>query len=311
MRDGDLIVTDMYLPEWAIKRILRNCGLKKDVTIYVETGGKSSGTIWKRLPPISRHIGDNRYSDVKTAKANGIRATLFTGSQFTDLERLIGGDLALLMRIVRLANPYQPGSTLHYMWLEQAQLNIPAPVLAALEIPAEGVAFVMRDCVHLQPIHEALHGTKNTTFHCSRIALRQNLPAFQEHLKEATTGRTIVGIHGTGVNMIAYWQKHFNAMPGLIYVSGVLEDGKLLAPTTHDSLERFNSSPLGSIDDYPNRKECEFDKDVVKCQADAVSCALSHIPYFSFAPNLKQLKLLIDKMKVSVTCRKNVHIANH
>lgn len=311
VQDGDLIVSDMYLPEWVIKKILINCGLKKDVKIYVETGGKSSGKIWTRLPPINQHIGDNYYSDVKTPKKRRIKASLYTGSQFTELEQQIGGDLALLMRIVRLANPYRINSKLYSMWLEQSQLNIPALILTALELPKENVAFIMRDCVHLQPIHQVIHGTVNASFHCSRMALKEGLPSFRQYVEETALGKTLVDIHGTGVHILDYWKKNFRSRPDLIYVSGVLQKGRLLVRTNHDSLERFNSSPLGSIGYFPHRKKCEFDKDVLECQQAARDCAISHIPYFQFARDLETLELLIDKMLGSMTCQKNIHIVDH
>lgn len=311
VKDGDLIVSDMYLPESAVRSILTKCGLEKSVTIHVSTGGKSSGQIWSQLPHIDQHVGDNYHSDVASPQSHGIQALYFTGTQFTPLEQEIGGDLALLMRMVRLGNPYEPGTMLHTMWMEQSQLNIPALVLAALELPAENVAFIMRDCVHLQPIHEALFGTINSSFHCSRIAFAENLPEFQQYVEETAFGKTIVDLQGTGGSILTYWEKVFHCDPDLVYISGTLPKGRLLVHCFHDALEKFNSSPLGSIASFPGRKKCEFDKRVLECQAYARDYAISHIPYFSFSPNVEVLKGLIDQMIVAVTPRANIHISDH
>ena len=312
VQDGDLIVSDMYLPEQAIAGILRNCGLDKNVTIYVSTGGKSSGTIWPYLPPIDQHIGDNYDSDVASPRAHGIDAVHYTGANFTGLEQRIGGDLALLMRIVRLANPYKPGTLLYAMWTEQAQLNLPVLVLAALDIPATNVAFVMRDCVHLQPIHAALHGTINPAFHCSRLALLGKSEQFKKHAEEVALGRTIVDLQGTGNSLKRYWLDEFRIAPELLYVTGTMDHGRLLAPCTHDAIERFNSSGLGSFKrTWPDRFHCEYDAKVVQLQEDARNCAISHLPYFAIAPNNQQLQMLVGLMLDSVTVKENRHIVSH
>lgn len=311
VKDGDLIVSDMYLPPAAISAILAKNGLTQQVTLYVSTGGKSSGRIWPSLPPIDRHVGDNYHSDVASPQAHGIEALYFTGSQMTKLEQEIGGDLALLMRVVRLANPYEPGSVLHTMWLEQSQLNIPALILAALELPATGLAFMMRDCVHLQPIHEALWKEKNTAFHSSRLAMLNNNEALEQHAREAALGKTVVDLHGSGQSITRYWREVFNEHPQVIYLSGHLPVGQVLAPGSHDCLERFNSSPLGSLSVFPQRKKCEYDERVTQCQADARDCAISHFDHFSFSANLPLFQQLVHQMQASITARANVHIADH
>lgn len=312
VQDGDLIVSDMYLPAWAIEQILRNCGLDKEITIHVTTGGKSSGTIWRSLPPIEKHIGDNYHSDVASPQMYGIQGVHFTKTGFTELEQRIGGDLALLMRIVRLANPYESGTALAIMWDEQAQLNMPALVLAALEIPAQRVSFVMRDCVHLQPIHEAIHGTINPSFHCSRLAFAGKTAGLKRHAEKAALGQTIVDLQGTGGSIVSYWLSEFGEKPDLLYVTGTMSYGKLLAPCLHDAIERFNSSPLGSIGrEWPERLPCEYDAEVLELQKRARECVISHLPYFSIAPNLEQLCLLVSLMPSSVTVKENKHSSSH
>ena len=312
VQDGDLIVSDMYLPAWAIKEILRNCGLDKEITVHVSTGGKSSGTIWPSLPPIEKHIGDNYHSDVVSPQVHGIQGIHFTKTGFTELEQRIGGDLALLMRVVRLANPYEPGTLLAAMWDEQAQLNIPALVLAALEIPEKGVAFVMRDCVHLQHIHEAIHGTINPSFHCSRLAFLGKGEGMKRHAENAAFGQTIVDLQGTGSSIVNYWLSEFGEKPNLLYVTGTMPYGRLLAPCLHDAIERFNSSPLGSIGrEWPERFPCEYDEEVLELQERARECAIGHLPYFSIAPSLERLQMLVGLMPDSVTVKKNKHLSSH
>jgi hypothetical protein len=311
VQDGDLIVSDMYLPQEAIAAILKKNGLNKEVSIYVSTGGKSSFRVWPTLPSIDNHVGDNYHSDVASPQSYGIKAMHFTGTQLTQLEKEVGGDLGLLMRVVRLANPYEPGSVLHSMWLEQSQLNIPALILAALELPPTNVAFMMRDSVHLQPIHEALWKEKNVSFHSSRLTMQYANEAFIEYAKNVAFGKTIVDLHGTGQSILNFWQKTFNTTPDLVYLSGILKNGRLLTQTGHHAIELFNSSPLGSLNVFPERKKCEFDERVIKCQADARDCAISHFEHFTFSPNLSIFQGLLKQMENSVTIEANIHICNH
>jgi hypothetical protein len=315
VKDGDLIVSDMYLPAEAIEKILRKNGLSADVQIFVSTGGKSSGHIWSSLPPIDLHIGDNPHSDVASPQAHGIHAMRYMGVFPTWLEKEMGGDLGLLMRVVRLANPYTDASALHgllgQMWLEQSHYNIPALILAALEIPENNVAFVQRDCVHLQRIHEAIHGATNAAFHCSRIALAEGGEQWREYVESTAHGKIIVDLQGTGGSIRSYWMHAFQEEPDLLYVTGTLPQGRLLVHCLHDAIERFNSSPLGSLAKFPERKRNEYDPLVLECQKQAVDCAIGHIPYFSFPPSLDRLQRLVSLMPDSVTVKLNKHIDNH
>lgn len=311
VQDGDLIVSDMYLPQEVIEAILRKNGLTKDVQVYVSTGGKSSGAIWRTLPPIDLHVGDNHHSDVASPQSAGIKGEFYTNVHFAPYEQRFEGDLKHLMRVVRLACPYEPGSKLHSMWMDQAWLNIPALTLASLELPSNGLAFIMRDCLHLQRIHEAIHRTQNMSFHCSRIALKEEGDEWKAYVESVTKGRTLVDLQGTGCSVANYWMKTFGEMPEMIYLTGTMRFGTLLAPCYHDAIERFNSSPLGTLVKFPKRKECEFDQDVLTCQRAAVDCAISHFPYLSFKPNLGLFRNIVNDMPNAFTARENIHIDNH
>ena len=269
-------------------------------------------------------IGTVTYFICKVSSCSTVSTTLPTtnkenfidqDSPPTQLENEMGGNLGLIMRLVRLENPYEEGTTLHSMWLEQSQYNIPALILASLEIPSTNVAFIHRDCVHLQPIHEAIHRTANSSFHCSRIALKEGGEEWLEYVKKTARGKTLVDIHGSGNNIRTYWNKTFQEEPDLFYVTGSLKVGRVLVYTSQDdsvfdSLERFNSSPLGSLAKFPKRKKNEFDPKVVECQQRAVNCAIRHMP-FSFTPSIEKLHRLVSLMGNSVTVKTNIHLSSH
>lgn len=312
VKEGDLVVSDMYLPADAIRRILKNCGLKIDVPIHVTTGGKSGGWIWSTLPPIQLHVGDNWHSDVQSPKSHGIEGQHYGETAFTKYEEIIGGELALLMRMVRLANPYQRDTVYHRLWWEQSQLNLPVLVLAALELPSTGLAFVHRDCVHLQRIHEAIHGTVNTTFHCSRIALSDRGQGWDEYVKETAYGKTLVDLQGSGRSVVRYWREVFNEMPSLIYITGMLTHGYAVITTPHDIIERYNSSRIGSLLKWPERESNEFRDDYLDAQYGAIGKALEYMRHFSrFEPDKNKLEKFILLMIHAETPAIVDHYSDH
>ena len=110
--DGDLLISDMYIPGPEILSILRAAGLERQVTIYQSSAGKSSGAVWRVLDAErpALHLGDNRYSDFAVPKSLGFACELYEGAGFTEIEATIAGQglftLACLIREVRLrGNP--------------------------------------------------------------------------------------------------------------------------------------------------------------------------------------------------------------
>jgi hypothetical protein len=297
VQDGDLIISDMYLPAEAILRILKKCGLVADVKILVSSNGKSSGAVWPEVKHVKLHTGDNWHSDVAMPTQFNIPTSHYTESwSFTGYEEIIGGDLALLMRALRLMNPYSRNTEHHRLWYEQAQLNIPALILISLELPEKNLAFVHRDCVHLQPIYETIYKVKATEFHCSRYALNNSNPAWDNYVKATAYGKTIVDLQGSGKSMITYWQKTFNQKPSLLYATGKMAEGEAIIPVVRDVMERFNSSRLGSLLEWPNRDICEHREDYLETQHTAVKKALELIPCFSFKKDKFKLGQLITLM---------------
>jgi len=313
MKSGDIVVSDMYLKEEHIAAILENCGVTVKPKIYVSYGGKHTRSIWRHLPKIDTHTGDNYYADIQGANSCNIKANHYTKAlQFTGYEELVGGDLALLMRVVRLMNPYTKDDVRHTLWYEQAQLNIPALILASLELPADNLSFVYRDCTHLQPIHELLHGCKNTTFHCSRAALANGGEAFREYAAANAYGKGIVDLHGSGRSLQAYWKTTFDTDPELHYLTGKLDFGEAIVPVNCDVLERFNSSKLGSLIKWPDQRAvCEFNSLHVSAQHAAVKAALNEIPKFKFLPDKDKLYQLIYLMYFAETPALVTHYIDH
>jgi hypothetical protein len=106
VKDGDYIVSDMYLPESFIREMLRKCGLKKDVNVVVTRHGKHKGNIWVDLKDkILNHTGDNIRSDCRNAEIQGIKSTYYLEQKMNLPETTIfntNQDLAGFSRKLRL-----------------------------------------------------------------------------------------------------------------------------------------------------------------------------------------------------------------
>ena len=106
LKEGDYIVSDMYLPESFIREMLRKCGLKKDVNVVVTRNGKHKGNIWVDLKDkILNHTGDHIKSDCRNAEMQGIKSTYYLEQKMNEPETNIfntNQDLAGFSRKLRL-----------------------------------------------------------------------------------------------------------------------------------------------------------------------------------------------------------------
>jgi hypothetical protein len=114
VKDGDIIISDMYLSSSQIRDLLDHHGFNKDIRIISTYGGKHSGRVWSSLKNskinIENHYGDNLHSDIKMSRSFGFNSIFFGGNEFTQEERYLSDNnqyfLAALMRRARLSNPY-------------------------------------------------------------------------------------------------------------------------------------------------------------------------------------------------------------
>jgi hypothetical protein len=110
VQQGDLIVSDMYLPEDFIFDLVRDlCDLHEMRPIIRSNWGKHTGTIWPEIKShyaIRTHFGDNPRSDIETPRKFGIEANLVGNSRPTPWERMVSDlglpHLALVLREARL-----------------------------------------------------------------------------------------------------------------------------------------------------------------------------------------------------------------
>uniref|UniRef100_A0A6C0APT7 Uncharacterized protein n=1 Tax=viral metagenome TaxID=1070528 RepID=A0A6C0APT7_9ZZZZ len=136
VNNGDILISDMYLREKDIWRILNAIGFTKNVSLYVTPGGKRLGTIWPQLKEkysIKLHLGDNLHSDIHMAKMAGINTEYTDIHSINDVEQFFiqnnFKNFALMLRKFRHANPYDKNSLNFRLYNDQAIYNIPTLIL--------------------------------------------------------------------------------------------------------------------------------------------------------------------------------------
>jgi hypothetical protein len=208
VRDGDLLVSDTYLPRDLVLSLLRRAGLKRQVALVSSNDGKFRGRVWPQLVSkvtIHEHLGDNPHSDGKTAAAAGIRAIIYHGAKRTRIEQMLVEKgwraLANLVREVRLANPFAPArSHERYLWNLACQLNFPLLFFASLilerhaeAVNAGEIFFVSRDCHLWHKLFEKLFPKRRSTYlFTSRRCLIKPTESYLEYFRSTWHARGII-----------------------------------------------------------------------------------------------------------------------
>ena len=140
VRDGDLLLSDMYLGEENVRRLLARAGFDKNVGLVVTANGKRSGELWPRLLThfsIERHLGDNEHSDVAMPGRFGIACDHTRIAAITDMETLLLNaglrDLAELTREARLRS-WHADPVSRRLQLIQIYLNFPILLLSSIRL---------------------------------------------------------------------------------------------------------------------------------------------------------------------------------
>ena len=220
VNEGDLVVSDMYLPREIIRRLLAHVGLRCHVDIVVTNLGKHTGIIWPHISQrwlINRHLGDNPHSDIDMPGKHGIPAIHYRGAGMSPIEQQLtqGGlpALARIARTLRLSNPHSAGSQEHELWLHATQANLPLLVMFAARARRERdrlgrqhLLFSARDCYFLAEVFAALYPSESSAYiHVSREALGRSSPALREYLTNAGLEQGLVcDIAATGSSWHAF-----------------------------------------------------------------------------------------------------------
>jgi hypothetical protein len=160
VRDGDIVVSDMYLSPEIIMRLLRSAGLDKNVTLFVSSNGKADGSMWRHLKKsfyVLKHTGDNLRSDFLRPLWHGIPANITDASEETAWERMLRCNGApatsAYVREMRLRTSHS-NNALRTVQKAQIEANFPLLLLASAALvqwcKEHGVSRALmcsRDCV--------------------------------------------------------------------------------------------------------------------------------------------------------------------
>lgn len=92
VRDGDILVSDMYLREETIRKLLKKSGFNKECPVIVSNYGKHAGTIWPEILSsfnIIKHLGDNVHADGRSPAEYGIDFEITDKSLLHPYEKIL------------------------------------------------------------------------------------------------------------------------------------------------------------------------------------------------------------------------------
>lgn len=220
VRDGDILVSDMYLPPDFIAELVRRAGLSRHFGLIVSAQGKKDGTIWPDLLSryqIRMHFGDNAHSDVITPRESyGIPTFEVSQHKLSSVETYLYNagmePLACYARELRLDCHRDDTMTRELLTL-QSQFNLPILILVcfllqqtAQTVQADNILFLTRDSQLLHSVFQKLKLTDApaSMMFASRAAFNnaKNDPAYQNYLKRKITDKTLfVDVTGSGKSL--------------------------------------------------------------------------------------------------------------
>ena len=266
VNDGDLLVSDTYLPPEEVMSLVRTAGLEKTVALITSNDGKFRGWIWPKLLDnlsIQEHFGDNVHSDGKTPSEAGIKAIIYTGTKRTSIEQFLvdqgWNSLANLIREIRLANPFSPSRPRSaILWNLSCELNFPLLFFVSLQLGQfvkqqafSDVLFVSRDCLLWQRLFQRLFPKQRSRyFFASRKCLLKPSDNYLNYFRSTwTPSSLIVDLFSTGASLAKLFAKLDTK--GNCFFIGFVDNYRYLAnaPDPQERLKTtsiFRNSELGT-----------------------------------------------------------------
>ena len=333
VQDGDILVTDTYYSESEILQIVRKVGLDKKVKIFATVNGKKEGWVWPvilRSYTILEHIGDNEVSDVASPKRYGIRAKKFELCNYSSIENEVykagQEELANLMRVLRLSNPYPQDSKMYQSWWEQAQFNVPILILSSFFLndfcqkqKIQTILFSQRDCYHWIKIFQALFPAYHSIdFMTSRLAYNNPSPEYIKDVSSLCKEKFVIADgNGSGESCVNFFKKYLQISPLNLAIvrRGSACPGITYADATY--IEYINCAPFGSLktltSEGPVRLNLELPIGLVQAASACVNRAIQILPSFQFKGFDKTtmeevlMKNLMKQKPVMMPYHRNTH----
>jgi hypothetical protein len=218
--DGDIVVSDMYLPREIIMELLRAAGLDKDVTLFVSNNGKADGRTWRELNKrfrVRKHTGDNPHSDLLRPLRHFIPARITEASAETQWERFLRCNgapaLSAYVREMRLRTFHENRAS-RTLQTAQIEANFPLLLLASAalvqwcrEHDISRALMCSRDCVLWAPLAEkvARHAGSDLIveyFLISRVAALKSSENYLDYAsRRIKPDSVVVDLSMTGVSL--------------------------------------------------------------------------------------------------------------
>jgi len=286
IKDNDILISDMYLSQEQICHLIAK-HRHIDNPLYVSSGGKSSGYIWKSdiVKDISMHYGDNYISDYTNARTAGISSTHISNIELTPIETTLASickEAAYIIRAVRLTTQ----TDTHFMNKVLHNLMLPIGTLIAYWIKSHvdsfeptKIVFLSRDGYWLKCIFDALFPNNPTEYlYFSRIMAQNHAAStpFIDHCKDKTI---FIDLFGTGNTFNTYIGPRLSSYRYLLpfaWKVTPLSHSYILCPTTvsafHEfiSVEDIFSAPHGSVINEQTLLHPEYDINQLKSYMDGV-----------------------------------------
>jgi len=274
VKDGDILISDMYLSENDIMKLLKHHGFNKKVKLYASPNGKSSKKIWPKLMEmynINLHLGDNEHSDVNSPKSFGINAELTTIHKFSNTELFFYNnnykDFSLLIREFRHKNPYDINTNNYQLYNDQILFNIPCLIMYShslyellLTEKRTRVLLLTRDGCLLKHIFKLLYpDIECMELNSSRRIHRTANEEYKNYLKSMYNHETclIADLYGGFESGRNLYKELFGEYPR-VHLFGYINTNKdsqkydKLTYLSNKCIEGFNLDTVGSIHSLEN-----------------------------------------------------------
>ena len=220
VKSGDVLISDMYLPEDFVRRMLEKCGLSVPVEIVITNHSKVDGKIWQRFREEGVylfHTGDNELSDIakpREFKLESSWTVLSRPNQYETQLLNIDFEFGAYLRELRLANPFTEEIKRNY-W-SMFVLNIGILMLIAKLLDKiqkhygfEYLGFCGRDTYYMRQIYQRLKDDQNESMpannylYYSRKLISNSESELLKYFKHEINGRKalMIDLFGTGLNL--------------------------------------------------------------------------------------------------------------
>lgn len=277
IKDGDIFVSDMYLSQIEIRKLLNYHNINENTELFVSPGGKANGTMWEYLIKkykIISHYGDNYHSDINMANRYGIKGNYTEIYKFTVLELYLirnnEFELCKNLRKFRLMNPYTENTIEYKIYDQQINYNIPILLFICNNLDKilkqenrNTVLFLSRDgCLLIKLFSYLYPQYKSIYLHSSRIINRSSNTDYISYLKQNYNKNTTIlfDLHGSFESGRTLYMDVFGHLPRIFifdiniinnYYNGIT----YISNKCENKIEQFNQDYKGTLVNFINNKD--------------------------------------------------------